>query len=241
MADAASDVFVETTQVLCDEKEFERKTIMQDQPTLKIARCRAALPRLCAGLVVGLLLGSAGYAGAQSSMTKAQRMQSLSPLDKTFMKEAAQGNLAEMKYAPLAYKMAQKAETKQFAQRMVRDHGQAQQSLKFLAAMTGYRLPTETEKSEKEVLRRLSREKKSNFDAAYKHEMIRDHMEDIASIRREISLGHDKDVKAYAAKMLPILQGHLKMANALPVGGRYSLSPLPMNGDKGAMNSRGKM
>lgn len=168
-------------------------------------------------------------------------MQSLSPLDKTFMKEVAHGNLAEMKYAPLVYKMAQKTESKQFAQRMVRDHGQAQQSLKFLAAMKGYRLPTDTEKSEKEVLRRLSREKKSDFDAAYKHEIMRDHVEDIANMRREISLGHDKDVKAYAAKMLPILQGHLKMANALPIGGHYSMSPLPMNGGKGAMNSRGKM
>ncbi len=54
---------------------------MQDQPTLKIARCRAALPRLCAGLAAGLLLGSAGYAGAQSSMTKAQKMQKLKAMD----------------------------------------------------------------------------------------------------------------------------------------------------------------
>jgi putative membrane protein len=168
-------------------------------------------------------------------------MQSLSPLDKTFMKETAQGNLAEMKYAPLVYKMAQKTESKQFAQRMVRDHGQAQQSLKFLAALKGYRLPTDIEKPEKQVLRRLAREKKNNFDAAYKHEMMRDHAADIASMRREISLGHDKAVKAYAVKMLLILQGHLKMANALPIGGSYSMSPVPMNGDKAAINSRGKM
>lgn len=71
--------------------------------------------------------------------------------------------------------------------------------------------------------------------------MMRDHTEDIANMRREISLGRDKNVKAYAAKMLPILQGHLKMANALPIGGCYSISPLPMNGDKGAINSRSKM
>ena len=241
MADMASDVFVETTQTLCDGKRFKRKTIMQVQPTLKIARCRASLPRLCAGLAAGLLLGSAGYAGAQSSMMKAQKMQTLSPLDKTFMKEAAQGNLIVIEYAPLVYKMARQTNSKQFAQRMVRDHGQAQQGLKFLAAMKGYRLPTDASKSEKEVLRRLSREKKSNFDAAYKHEMMREHAKDIANTRREISLGHDKDVKAYAVKMLPILQGHLKMANALPIGGHYSMSPLPMNGGKGAMNSHGKM
>ena len=168
-------------------------------------------------------------------------MQSLSPLDETFLKKAAQSNLAEMKYAPLVYKMAQMAETKQFAQRMVRDHGQAQQSLKFLAAMKGFLLPTDTEKSEKEVLRRLSRERRANFDAAYKHEMMRDHAGNIANARREISLGRDKDVKAYAAKMLPLLQGHLKMANALPIGGHYTMSPLPMSGDNGAMNSGGKM
>ena len=184
---------------------------------------------------------AAAQHGRMARYKSGTTMHNLSPMDKTFLKEAAQSNLAEMKYAPLVYKMAQKTETKQFAQRMVRDHGQAQQSLKFLAAMKGFHLPTGPEASEKAVLRRLSRERKGNFDAAYKHEMMRDHAGDIADTRREISLGRDKDVKAYAAKMLPLLQGHLKMANALPIGGHYTMSPLPMSGDNGAKNSGGKM
>lgn len=45
---------------------------MQDQYTIK--KTSPALPRLCAGLAAALLLGVAAPAGAQSSMTKAQKM-----------------------------------------------------------------------------------------------------------------------------------------------------------------------
>ncbi|MDQ2798968.1 MAG: hypothetical protein M3Y13_04915 [Armatimonadota bacterium] len=47
---------------------------MQDQQITKKAPRGASLPRLCAGLTVGLLLAAAGQAGAQSSMTAAQKM-----------------------------------------------------------------------------------------------------------------------------------------------------------------------
>ena len=142
--------------------------------------------------------------------------QGLSPLDKSFMKDTAQSNLGELKYAPIVEKIAQRPQSRQFAQKMVQDHSRAQRELEALAARTGYQLPRSTDKEEMEILRRLSRESKANFDAAYKHEMIRDHTGDIAKTRREISLGRDKAVKAYAAKMLPVLEGHLNMARALP-------------------------
>ena len=231
--------------------DFRNRNRKKDKTTMKIMmkldmKQASRIIITLAAVTAAALLALAGTpAAAQHGRIARQKsgmtMQSLSPLDKTFLKEVAQSNLAEMKYAPLVYKMAQKAETKQFAQRMVRDHGQAQQSLKFLAARKGFRLPTDPEKSEKAVLRRLSRERKGNFDAAYKHEMMRDHAGAVATARREISLGHDKDVKAYAAKVLPLLQGHLKMANALPIGGNYALAPLSKSGDNGAMNSGGKM
>lgn len=127
---------------------------------MKQAKLITAIAALCG--MTGMTFAVAQQPTVRAHRSSLSSRQNLSPLDKTFMKEAAQGNLAEMKYAPLVYKMAQKTESKQFAQRMMRDHGQAQQSLKFLAAMKGYRLPNDTEKSEKEVLHRLSREKKSN-------------------------------------------------------------------------------
>ena len=56
---------------------------MQDQDQYTARKTSPVLPRLCAGLAAALLLGSAGYAGAQSSMTKAQKikMQKLKALD----------------------------------------------------------------------------------------------------------------------------------------------------------------
>ena len=68
-------------------------------------------------------------------------------------------------------------------------------------------------------MHRLAREPKSRFDAAYKHEMIRDHTGDIAKTRREISLGRNPEVRAYAQRMLTVLQTHLALAKALPAAG----------------------
>ncbi len=175
--------------------------------------------------------------GSMSSSAK----QGLSPLDKTFMKDTAQSNIGEMKYAPVVEKMAQRPESKQFAQKMVQDHTKAEQELKTLAASKAYSLPSDTDTSEKQVISRLSRESTGSFDAAYKHEMIRDHTGDIAKTRREISLGRDKDVKAYAQKLLPVLQDHLKMAQVLPATGSATAFKPSMMGGSGAMKPGSKM
>jgi len=183
---------------------------------------RSALTALAAGTAFLGLAGTGAFAqktmsGSHMGM-RHQAMQGLSPLDKTFIKDTAQSNLGELKYAPLVEKMAERPESKQFAQKMVQDHSKAQKELKTLAASKSCSLPSDTDKTEKQVIHRLSRESKGRFDAAYKHEMIRDHTGDIAKTRREISLGRDKDVKSYAEKLLPVLQDHLKMAKALPAG-----------------------
>jgi putative membrane protein len=43
-------------------------------------------------------------------------------------------------------------------------------------------------------------------------DMVKDHREDIAEFQKEANSGDDSDVKAFAAKTLPTLQEHLKLA-----------------------------
>ena len=169
------------------------------------------------GMTAAAALGQRSAMGMRHG--SASPKQGLSPLDKSFLKDTAQSNLGELKYPPVVEKMAQRPESRQYAQKMVQDHSRAQQQLKSLAAQVSYNLPSDTDQEEKEIIHRLSRESKTSFDAAYKHEMIRDHTGDIAKTRREISLGRNPQVIAFAEQMLPILQTHLKLARALPSGG----------------------
>ena len=53
------------------------------------------------------------------------------------------------------------------------------------------------------------------FDKAYTKAMVSDHKKDGKEFEREAANGIDSDVKAFAAKMLPILREHLRMAGEL--------------------------
>ena len=54
----------------------------------------------------------------------------------------------------------------------------------------------------------------AEFDRAYMDHMVKDHKKDIAEFRKQASSGKDPEIKAFAAKSLPTLQEHLKMAEA---------------------------
>ena len=52
----------------------------------------------------------------------------------------------------------------------------------------------------------------ADFDKAYMSDMVSDHKEDISDFKKEANGGKDADIKAFAAKTLPTLEDHLKMA-----------------------------
>ena len=46
--------------------------------------------------------------------------------------------------------------------------------------------------------------------------MVKDHQEDLQAYQEEAANGTDPDVKAFAARHVPLLQEHLRMAQSLP-------------------------
>ena len=65
------------------------------------------------------------------------------------------------------------------------------------------------------MMDRMSNLSGTAFDKAYTKAMVRDHKKDGKEFEREAANGIDSDVKAFAAKMLPILREHLRMADGL--------------------------
>src|SRR5215203_5291084 len=135
--------------------------------------------------------------------------------DKNFFAEAAEGSLAEVALGNVALQKAQSEAVKQFAQQMVTDHTQANQELTQLATTKGITIPTAlSEKRQREVTN-LNAEAAANFDREYMEMMVKDHERDVRLFQRQAERGTDADAKAFAAKMLPTLQGHLTMARSL--------------------------
>jgi putative membrane protein len=138
-----------------------------------------------------------------------------SAADQTFAKQAAIGGMAEVDLGQLAASKASNPDVKQFGQRMVDDHGKANEELKSWASQKNVKLPTELDAKHKAEHARLEKLSGDAFDRAYMTSMVADHNKDVAEFQRESKSAKDADLKAWAAKTLPTLQDHQKSAKEI--------------------------
>jgi putative membrane protein len=134
------------------------------------------------------------------------------PGDQEFMTKAAQGGMAEVTLGQMASSKAISPEAKNFGNRMVTDHSKANDELTQLAQTKGVTLPTDTDQKSKEVADKLSKANGKDFDKQYISDMVDDHETDVKEFEKASTSSKDPDLKAWAAKTLPTLKDHLKMA-----------------------------
>ena len=135
--------------------------------------------------------------------------------DAMFMRTAAEGGMAEVEHGRLATQNASSAEVKQFAQRMVDDHGKANDELKAIASQKNVTLPTELNAKHKAMQDKLSKMKGAQFDRAYMAHMVSAHAQAVALYQKEAKGGSDPEARAFAEKTLPTVQEHHKMAQSI--------------------------
>ncbi|HET7442087.1 MAG TPA: DUF4142 domain-containing protein, partial [Terriglobales bacterium] len=139
----------------------------------------------------------------------------LSASDRTFIKKAAQGGLAEVELGKLATEKASSDSVKKFGQRMVDDHSKANEELKEVAGKVGVTLPDKLSPKDQATKDRLSKLNGEQFDAAYMRDMVKDHTKDVAEFRQESQKASNPDVKNFASQTLPTLEDHLKQAKSI--------------------------
>ncbi len=178
------------------------------------------------GITLALLgitgLGAAAQMGSSSTNSmgsdhtaSAKSSSGLSPADKTFVKKAAAGGMAEVQLGQLATEKASSGDVKKFGQRMVDDHSKANDQLKQLASSKGVDLPQDLDAKDKATMAQLSKLSGPAFDRAYMRDMVADHTKDVAEFQRESKMAKDPDVKTFASQTLPTLQDHLKEAKSV--------------------------
>jgi putative membrane protein len=183
---------------------------------------------LAAGVLA--LGGSLAHAQDKSGGTASsgQTKSALSAADKKFAMDAAHGGVAEVRMGELAAKQGSSQAVKDFGQKMVDDHSKANEELMSVASNKGITLPTEPNAEQKATMARLSKLHGAAFDAAYIKAMKADHQKDIAEFKKEATKGKDADIKGFASKTLPVVQGHYQMLTS-------------MHGSGGKMSSMKKM
>ena len=179
-----------------------------------------------AAIVCAMGVGPAALAGVQDKPVRTNPATTGTPpdtnaakpamgADTTFMKTASMDGMAEVEHGRLGAQNAASSDVKQFAQRMVDDHGKANAELKSLASQKNVTLPAELDAKHKAMQDKLSKLNGPAFDSAYMAHMAAAHKEAVTLFQREAKTGKDAETKAFAEKTLPTVQEHLKMAQDL--------------------------
>ena len=149
---------------------------------------------------------SAGNANANQGMMA-------NSSDAKFMMTAGEGGMAEVALARLALERASSDAVKQYAQRMVDDHTKAGEELMQLASTKGITLPSGPDAKHMALIEKLRQKSGAEFDRMYVKEAgVKAHESMEKLFQKESTAGKDADARAFAAKTLPTVQEHLRMA-----------------------------
>jgi len=182
----------------------------------------------------GSMSAPGGTTSPGGSSTGSSSQSSLSSSDKRFLLQAAQGGTAEVQLGQLATQKASSDTVKQYAQRMVDEHSQANNQLAALAAQKGVTLPTDIGSKNQAVYDQMSKLSGTAFDRAYLKEAgVKTHKSQADLFKKEAQKGQDPDLKAFATQLLPTIEDHMQTARAITEGKTAGSSSTP----SGSMSS----
>lgn len=166
--------------------------------------------------LIAMMAGCIGFGSPEilAQNTSSQHMDQgsskmMNSADTTFAMKAAQGGMAEVQMGKLAAEKASNADVKAFGQQMVDDHTKANDDLKAVAAKKGMTLPSDIDAHDHATYGKLEKLSGNAFDRAYVKDMVLDHEKDVKEFQKEAKNGKDDDIKAFASRTQPVLQGHL--------------------------------
>jgi putative membrane protein len=135
-------------------------------------------------------------------------------LDAEWLKTSLSGDLFEIQGGKLALSKSKDPSVDALANRLIADHTQSYNDGAELAKSLGIEVPTEPTPSQQWQLEELGEMQGATFNHDYTELEVLDHQQDISETQDEIDMGCNPDVKAEAAKDLPVLQMHLQLAEA---------------------------
>lgn len=105
-----------------------------------------------------------------------------------------------------------------FGEKMVSDHNGANKELVEIARRKDIDLPDELPAKYRRTADKIEKLEGAAFDRAFAQAMVESHEEAVVLFRRAAAQCTDEDLKGFAIKTLPTLEGHLTEARALKAG-----------------------
>jgi putative membrane protein len=132
-----------------------------------------------------------------------------------FVMDAASAGLMEVELGKYAQKNAQNPRVKKFGAMMVRDHTKANDELKSIVSKKNMQFPSTMDDKHHDKMTDVEKKQGADFDKDYIDLMVKDHEKDTDRFKREAEKNQDSELKAWAAKTLPVLLMHLDSAKAI--------------------------
>jgi putative membrane protein len=191
----------------------------------------AVAAALCCSPMLAQAPGGAGGAGGgggqmqqpsganqPSSVDQQQQMATNGPsgmntgpaVDKAFVKKALEGNIGEIEMGKLALQKSNDDQVKQFAQRMVDDHGKMQEQLKPAAQQMGVKVPDGPSKGQMKSMDKMKALSGDAFDQAYIKDMVKDHKGDDSDFKMEAQSTQNPQLKQLVMQGDQTIESHLQ-------------------------------
>ncbi|RYZ00809.1 MAG: DUF4142 domain-containing protein [Chitinophagaceae bacterium] len=139
----------------------------------------------------------------------------LNEADQAFVRKAAMGGVMEVQAGQMAQQNGAHDRVKAFGSMMVNDHTNANNELKALATSRGLMLSDSLDSKMQQHMTAMQKMQGKAFDKHYMDMMVNDHNKDVAEFEKAASSANDPDLKAWAAKTLPVLKMHQDSAKAI--------------------------
>jgi putative membrane protein len=137
------------------------------------------------------------------------------PSPAVFVSKAAQDGMTEVELGKVALAKSKDAKVREFAQRMVTDHGKANHELAAIARQKGLEAPKSLDTEHQNMVQKLESQSGEAFDLEYSTHMNMDHSKAI-ELFEATTQSSDPDLAGFARKTLPTLKEHKKLAAKLP-------------------------
>jgi putative membrane protein len=173
--------------------------------------------KLTTSLAVAMLvLSPAVMAQSVGEKTGVNSALGVSPTTEDFVKEATNSDILELAAAQIAKKNGN-ADEKKFAAQMITDHTKTSADLKAMVTSGDVKaeIPTVLAASYEKKLDRLREAKPSEFSSEYDPMQVSAHKDAVSLFERYAKSGDNPKLKDWAGRILPTLQHHLEMAEAL--------------------------
>jgi len=177
---------------------------------------RRAGAACAAALVAFHMIGAASAQQADRVLPPAAASSALAPVDEAFALYAASSSLAEIEGAQLVLKTTQRPEVREYAQKLVREHGKSFDELRRIVAPRGLKLPPAPTGRHADLVTKLTGVAATDRDEAFLLRFGVDaHKETIALFERQSAEGQDPELKRYAQQTLTTLREHMAAAHKL--------------------------